>query len=146
MNESVFLVLPSFIIIAIIKKNWVNKWIKPLLRQRIQYNHSTFSKVEVLIFTVKFSLKVLSKQPGKQTQKEWLSHNQSPGLFDLPPRGMLEDLQQLWGPGALWQPHFPSSSGQGDKEASSGACQLEKAWDPNSKNPLGIERLNFICV
>lgn len=29
MNERVFLVLPYFIIIDIIKKNWVNKLIKP---------------------------------------------------------------------------------------------------------------------
>lgn len=95
MNEGVFLVLSTFIIIVITKKNGVNKRIKPHLRQWTQYSHCTFSKVEVLIFTVKFSLKVLSKQPGKQTQKEWLSHIQSPGLFDLPLGGMLEDLQQL---------------------------------------------------
>lgn len=40
-------------------------------------------------------------------------------------RGMLEELQWLWRPVAVWQPHFPDSSGQRDKEADRGACQLD---------------------
>lgn len=39
--------------------------------------------------------------------------------------GMLEEVQWLWGPGAVWQPHFPDSSGQGDKEAGEHA-----SWTP----------------
>lgn len=41
----------------------------------------------MVIFTVKCSLEALSKQPDSQTREEWLSHSQSPGLFELPPGG-----------------------------------------------------------
>lgn len=71
-------------------------------------------------------LEVLLKKPDRLAREEWLSHRQSPGLFELPTgtaaAGILEELQRLW----RWQPRFPDSSGQGDKEAGGGAGQHQQ--------------------
>lgn len=92
-------------------------------------------------------LEVLLKKPDRLTREEWLSHRQSPGLFELPTGmaagGILEELQRLW----RWQPRFPDSSGQGDKEAGRGAGQHQQG--PKHKHTLtswNIVLFFFICV
>lgn len=42
-----------------------------------------FSYDYILVFIAQCTVEVLSKQPDMQTREEWLSHSQSPGLFEL---------------------------------------------------------------
>lgn len=71
-----------------------------------------------------------SSQTGRHERNGWVTVSPQVCL-SCHRGGMLEELQWLWRPGAVWQPHFPDSSGQADKEAGRGACQL----DPTEQRP-----------